>query len=119
MERQEEKIRSSRRLTGLAFAVLALACQTREEAARRTGREAALVVERACATDAGDDEACRESTCRERCARFTDSAGLTETCTSRCKGQGTCDSNADCDHGLICVVIAPVLRRCGVAPDAE
>ena len=100
------------------FALGAGACGTRENAARKQGREAALFAARACDADAGDVEACREPICRERCTSFADCVRLDETCTTKCMGQGTCDSDADCTGGLVCVMIAPRLRRCQPYPDA-
>jgi hypothetical protein len=105
---------------GVALVLLGaiVVCRTREDAARKIGRSAALTAARACSDAASTDDACRERLCREQCADFADSVALRESCTSRCTGQGTCDSDADCDQGLICVMIAPRLRRC-VAPRAS
>jgi hypothetical protein len=94
-----------------------LACRTREDTARTAGREAANMAANACA-DAGDVETCRTPICRDRCAPYADSKALSEACTSKCLGQGTCDSDADCSAGLVCMMIAPRLRRCQPAPDA-
>src|SRR5258708_10227478 len=104
----------------IQLALLALAfgctgCRTREDAARRAGREGAVALGLACPGDGGDEgdrDPCRVLACRERCASFADSVQLSEACTSKCLGQGTCDSDADCTAGLACVVIAPRLRRC-------
>ena len=104
----------------LFLAPSAVGCRTREEGAQRAGREAALVAVHDCAGDAGLAEVCRLSICRDRCAPFADSVILTETCTTKCMGQGTCDSDADCDKGLICridcptpaAMRAPAGRRC-------
>src|SRR6266704_2995381 len=85
-------------------------CRTREDAARRAGREGALALGLACPGDGGDEgdrEPCRALACRERCASFSDSMQLSEVCTTKCMGQGTCDSDADCTGGLVCVMIAP------------
>src|SRR5258708_38412140 len=106
-------------LLAVVVAFSAMACRTREEGARRAGREAALVAVRDCPGDAGKVEGCRESICRDRCAPFADSVGLTETCATRCLGQGTCDSDADCDRGLFCRMIAPRLRRCEPPRDTD
>ena len=103
----------------LFLALSAVGCRTREEGAQRAGREAALVAVRDCAGDAGLAEVCRASVCRDRCAPFTDSVTLTEACTTKCMGQGTCDSDADCDKGLICRMIAPRLRRCEPPRDVD
>jgi hypothetical protein len=95
-------------------------CRTREEAARRAGREGAVAVGLACLGDGGDEgdrEPCRVLACRERCASFADSVQLSEACTTKCLGQGTCDSDADCTGGLVCVMIAPRLRRCELRLD--
>jgi hypothetical protein len=119
VERKKEKVRSARQLTAIVFAVSALACRTREEGARRAGHEAALIAVHDCAGDAGTAEGCRASICRDRCAAFADSVALTETCTTRCTGQGTCDSDADCDRGMVCRVIAPRLRRCEPPRDGD
>src|SRR3954454_13416080 len=97
-------------LFAAALSTLA-ACRTREDTARSTGREAAIVAARACA-DAGDIETCRAPLCRDRCTPYADSTLLTESCTAKCLGQGTCDSDADCTGGLVCMMIAPRLRRC-------
>jgi hypothetical protein len=119
VERKKEEARSSVELAAVGLAVLALACQTREEGARKAGREAAIVAVHDCAGDAGLAEECRASICRDRCAGFADSVTLTETCTAKCTGQGTCDSDADCDKGLICRMIAPRLRRCEPPRDVD
>ena len=95
-------------------------CKTREEAALRAGRQGALALGLACPGDGGDEDdrdPCRTLACRERCASFADSTRLSEACTSKCMGQGTCDSDADCVGGLVCVMIAPRLRKCEPRPD--
>jgi hypothetical protein len=108
-----------RERTYLLFAIIAplAACRTREDAAQNAGREAALVAASAC-SDASDVEACRAPLCRDRCAPYTDSKLLAEACTSKCLGQGTCSSDSDCSGGLVCMMIAPRLRRCQPRPDA-
>jgi len=104
----------------LAFAAsVAPGCRTREETARQVGRQAALVAASACASDAAEPDDCREPICRERCAPFADSVRLAEACTTKCMGLGTCDSDMDCSGGLVCVMIAPRLRRCAPRPDAS
>jgi hypothetical protein len=103
----------------VALFVVASACRTREDTARSTGREAALALARTCDTDAGDVETCRAEFCRNRCAPYADSKPLTEACTAKCTGQGTCDSDSDCAGGLACMMIAPRLRRCQPRPDAN
>jgi hypothetical protein len=92
-------------------------CVTREEAARRAGRKAAVAGARACA-DAGDVGACLASFCREICDEFAGSRSLGEACVTRCAGEGTCDSDADCAAGLACVMIAPRVRRCSTPPSS-
>ena len=104
----------------VALALGGAGCRTREDAARRTGREGALALGLACPGDGGDEsdrEPCRTLACRERCAPFADSIQLSEVCSSKCMGQGTCDSDADCVGGLVCVMIAPRLRKCEPRPD--
>jgi hypothetical protein len=101
------------------LALCAWSCRTREETARRVGREAAQIALRDCASDAGISEGCRALLCRDRCSSFADSVVLGETCTNKCLGQGTCDSDADCDRGLFCTMIAPRLRRCVPARDLD
>jgi hypothetical protein len=90
-------------------------CTTREDAARRAGRQGAQIAAGACA-DAGDVSACRAPLCRNHCASFADSKSLGDACLARCTGEGTCDSDADCAAGLMCVMIAPRVRRCGTPP---
>jgi len=106
-----------RRAVLVASLLVAPACRTREDAARSAGREAALVAATAC-SDAGDVETCRAPICRDRCAPYADSKLLTEACTTKCLGQGTCDSDSDCSGSLVCMMIAPRLRRCQPRPDA-
>jgi hypothetical protein len=101
----------------LASLLFAPACRTREDAARSTGREAAQLAARTC-SDAADIETCRAPICLDRCAPYADSKLLTESCMGKCLGQGTCDSDSDCSGGLICMMIAPRLRRCQPSPDA-
>src|SRR5262245_49832597 len=95
------------------------ACRTREDAARNAAREGAVAAARSCDADAGDIEACRADVCRDHCAPYADSKSLAETCTSKCTGQGTCESDRDCTAGLVCMMIAPRLRRCQPRPDAN
>jgi hypothetical protein len=112
--------RPSRLLRALLVASpLWAACRTREDTARTAGREAALAADRACDADATDVATCRSTICRDRCAPYADSNLLTEACTTKCLGQGTCDSDADCTGGLVCMMIAPRLRRCQPRPDAQ
>jgi hypothetical protein len=110
-------------VSGVRLAAILLAlgmggCRTREEGARKAEQEAALAAASACPAAAGDAEVCRDAICRERCANFADSVSLAETCRTKCTGQGTCDSDADCARGLVCVMIAPRLRRCEPSRDA-
>jgi hypothetical protein len=119
VERKKEEVRSPRQLAAVGLVLSVLACQTREEGAQKAGREAALVALHDCTQDAGVAEGCRASICRDRCAPFADSVTLTETCTAKCMRQGTCDSDADCDKGLICRMIAPRLRRCESPRDVD
>jgi len=93
----------------------ALGC-TREDSAAKVAREGVLAAERAC-DDAGQTEVCRERVCRDRCDRFADSVHLLEACMARCTGRGTCDSDSDCGRGLVCVMIAPRVRRCAPPPE--
>jgi hypothetical protein len=104
--------------TGL-LAVSVIACRTREDGARKTGRAAAVIAVRECTGDAGVSEGCRASVCARQCSSFADSVALSEACATRCLGQGTCDSDLDCDRGLICRMIAPRLRRCQAPGDAD
>ena len=96
----------------------AIGCATREDNAVRAARAAALLAERAC-RDAGSTEGCREPICRDQCDRFADSARLVETCIDKCLGRGTCDSDSDCRDGLLCIVIAPRVRRCAPRSEGE
>jgi hypothetical protein len=108
-----------RQRASVAFALLALSCRTREETARKAGQEAALVAVHDCAADGGISEGCRVLICRDRCSAFADSVALTEACTEKCRGLGTCDSDLDCDRGLVCTMIAPRLRRCMAPRDRD
>jgi hypothetical protein len=96
----------------------ALGCRTREDAAHKMGRESALVAAESCA-DAAARETCHESNCHDRCASFSDSTHLAETCLAKCMGRGTCNSDLDCDPWRACVMIAPRLRRCERRTDAR
>jgi hypothetical protein len=106
-------------LTAMLLLAAVLACRTREDAAQRAGREAAQVAVRDCASDGGVAESCRNALCRDLCASFVDSLVLLEACTGKCMGRGTCDSDADCDRGLVCTMIAPRLRRCRPPREAD
>jgi hypothetical protein len=112
-------LRLGRSAIAIVLVLCGAACRTREDAARRAGREAALLARHDCVSDAGLAEECRASICRDRCAAFADSVTLTETCTTKCTGKGTCDSDADCDKALICRMIAPRLRRCETPRDVD
>ena len=88
-----------------------LGCRTREDAAHKVAREGALAAADNCA-DAAAVEPCHEATCGARCAPFSDSVHIVETCIAQCMGRGTCNSDLDCGRGHACVMIAPRLRRC-------
>ena len=104
------------RIMVVLAAATALGCRTREDAAHKVAHEGALVAAESCA-DAAAVEACHEPICRDRCATFSDSIHLVETCITKCMGRGTCNSDLDCDPGRTCVMIAPRLRRCEVRGD--
>jgi len=105
-------------LLTLLFVVIGVpGCRTREDSARRTGREAAITAARGCQGDGGATDGCRERLCRELCAPFADSVQLSEACTGKCMGRGICDSDADCGPGFVCVMIAPRVRRCELHVD--
>jgi len=93
-----------------------LACPTREDAARGVARRAALVALRECA-DAAVPETCSETICRDRCSPYAHSPHIAEPCVDHCLGRGTCNSDRDCAGGLVCLMIAPRLRRCAVLVD--
>jgi hypothetical protein len=99
------------------ISVSVLGCRTREDAAHKVAREGTLAAADSCA-DAAAVEACRQPICRARCAPFSDSVHLLETCITQCMGRGTCNSDLDCDRGHTCVMIAPRLRRCEPRTDA-
>ena len=107
----------TRRTIAAMIAMSGLGCRTREDAALNVARESALAAAEHCAGTEVD--ACRASICHDRCAEFSDSSYLTETCFTRCMGRGTCHSDLDCDPARACVMIAPRLRRCEPRTDAR
>jgi hypothetical protein len=99
------------RVAGLCGILGAFACRTREDAALSLARETARAAARVCA-DASDGEVCRDPICRSGCGVYADAPHLIEACIARCMGRDTCNSDRDCDRGLVCRMIAPVVRRC-------
>ena len=104
------------RTAGVLLLVGTLACPTREDAARRVARQAALAAARECA-DAAAAETCSETICRDQCSPYADSPQIAELCRDQCLGRGTCNSDRDCAGGLVCLMIAPRLRRCVMLVD--
>lgn len=98
-----------------AFALSASGCDTREAQGRETGLRGRAEVARACATVSSD--ACRQSACQAVCAPVEYDVPH-QRCEDTCLGTGTCDGDRDCIAPLRCIQIAPVVRRCGLVPDA-
>jgi hypothetical protein len=101
-------------------------CQDYDQRARGLGRSAHREAERACPHDDGTVspaaafaiDACVGRECESRCVA-AGAASFQRVCVDVCAARGGCDRDDDCDPGLRCVAIAPVVRRCSaVAADA-
>ena len=107
----------------LVLLAAAAGCQDYDQRARTLGREARREAGRACpqGADAGAGEgapaaafgldACLVQACEAPCAR-AGAPSFQRVCQDICAARGGCDRDEDCDPGLRCVAIAPVLRRC-------
>ena len=111
--------------SGLLSAIVILAslagCQDFDQRARGLGRAAHRDAERACPHDDGsappavafEIDACVVHACEARCIG-AGAPSFQRVCVDVCAARGGCDRDDDCDPGLRCVAIAPVLRRCSV-----
>jgi len=105
--------RSNRFVIALAFAALA-ACTTRDEHARRLGEQARSRAAAACAQES-DTSSCVRAFCEDACARV-EYESPQQVCRATCVGQGACITDRDCAPPLRCLVVAPVVRQCGLLP---
>lgn len=115
-------MRGSSSTAGIFLITLLAACRDYDQRARALGREAHHEAERACPqTDAGAPEsafgsdACLTHACEAPCTK-AGAPSFQRVCLDICAARGGCDRDEDCDPGLRCVAIAPVLRRCASAP---
>ena len=118
-------MRGSSVTAALLFVAAAAGCQDYEQRARTLGREARREAGRACPQDAdagagkGTSEAafgrdaCLVQACEAPCSR-AGAPSFQRMCQDICAARGGCDRDEDCDPGLRCVAIAPVLRRCAL-----
>lgn len=109
----------------IIFLSIVAGCQDYDQRARGLGREARREIDRVCPHDDGsaapaaafEIDACRVRACESPCAG-AGAPRFQHVCVDVCAARGGCDRDEDCDHGLRCVAIAPVVRRCSVVPDA-
>ncbi|MFS8070903.1 MAG: hypothetical protein ACMG6S_31435 [Byssovorax sp.] len=105
----------------LLLLAAAAGCEDYDQRARTLGREARREAGRSCPqdVDAGEgppaaafgQDACLVRACEAPCAR-AGAPSFQRVCQDICAARGGCDRDEDCDPGLRCVAIAPVLRRC-------
>jgi hypothetical protein len=103
--------------------VSAAGCQDYDQRARGLGREARRDIQSACPRDDGTAapaaafaiDACRVHACEAPCAA-AGALRFQRVCVDVCAARGGCDRDEDCDPGLRCVAIAPVVRRCSAVP---
>lgn len=114
-------MRGSTAPAALLLLAAAAGCQDYDQRARTLGREARREAGRACPQDAAAGEgtpaaafvqdACLVRACEAPCAR-AGAPSFQRVCQDICAARGGCDRDEDCNPGLRCVAIAPVLRRC-------
>lgn len=121
----------------LVCATASAACQDAEQRARAAGEAARADAAKACASDAGsapdatggdadgaaeaaqaEGWACARRACESPCAAFTAPA-FHRACVSACTADTECRTDVDCGAGLLCVAVAPRVRRCRPRPNSH